>query len=222
MRCAFITLVIVLTVIFMTANLPEAAADSASDFLKGIFSGSEAKDSKEIKASKNVSTFDIRGIKLGMTIEDIRSLFPKAEIKVDKIIYVTKGFDRKITVLEREEKNTPRSEIEIDIANEQWGHGAIKIKYLSQFSRSSRSEFMQMKNKLIEKYGEPTTERLKTGKKSTPWDACYGLCDYRISACGEYMKIELTYDSLRIELANTCPEKQFEKGTRLNPGNVKF
>lgn len=207
MKILVVLVVAVCTVIlFMCENSDAGRSSQEEDAYEGV-------------ETKDVSTFDIRGIKLGMTIQEIRKLFPKAEIKVENIPDPAKSalgyIDKKVTILERAGINSPNIEIKVDMANKQWGQGAIKIEYRAIYSDARISELEDIKEGLIKKYGKPANS-IDNRKR---WQANYSSGGKN---CGVSMKILLRPNNLHLELVNRCPEESYRKGTRLNPGNVKF
>jgi len=118
-----------------------------------------------VLASTTIENFDIKGIKLGMSAEEIKSAFP--QISIEKFNPEEMGLAEILT------KYFLRSGmLQASIAKEQYGSGTFCVSYTEFVKTVDPSTFLTgFKNDLVAKYGKPQYENLDRGQN---YFACWG------------------------------------------------
>jgi len=118
-----------------------------------------------VLGSTTVENFDIKGIKLGMSAEEVKSAFPQMSIEkfspeeMGKAEILTKYFLRS-------------GMMQANIAKEQYSSGAFSVSYTEFVKTVDPSSFLTgFKNDLVAKYGKPQYENLDRGQN---YFACWG------------------------------------------------
>lgn len=188
--------------------------------------GNEQKDSKKEPAKESykpeypqqepvkeldVTNFDIRGVKLGMSLRDIKQLFPNAEIKI------VRDYSKQESFLDKEVRLTfpndkLHSMIDIKLPKSQWSKGATDIYYRSDVP--NRSDVI---SKIINKFGQPTVFK---NEDRWMWWGCYGnICEQNPSRlrkigtprrqCGKYMNAYVKNKEFILKLVDECPMAKY-------------
>jgi hypothetical protein len=189
-----------------------------------------------VLAETTVENYDIKGIKLGMSAEEVKIAFPQMSIEefnpgeVGMAVILTKYFLRS-------------SMMQASIANDKYGSGTFSVSYTEFVKKDDPSMFLtEFKNDLVAKYGKPQYEDLDRGQN---YFACWGdgcnknlnnerlrkvdnqyLYIYRgIIKPGKYLIAHFINDNIkpRVELSlfDTAPYVNYlEKEKKMFPGTT--
>lgn len=160
------------------------------------FACSESK-TNIFKKETDVSEFDIRGIKLGMSTDEVKTISPKLECGQEQesskpyLEYYCTYSDNDIEV----------KRILVEFAKNPYGKGAHSISYIIPKTQS----LSEVKGKLLKKYGSPDliseTEQIFT--------ACWGSC--KNTTKGKFLHVNVLNDGVYISLIDNTPRLLYEK-----------
>jgi hypothetical protein len=160
----------------------------------------------------DVSNFDVNGIKLGMSEEEVRTLFQSAKISALEVggkTFLKSKF--KITI----KADKTFSNITVSIADAKYGRGVIKVEYITDFERNESLLVADMKMKIQNKYGKPSDE---SSEMQEVWHACYGNCN----SFGKWLRVYLEPSKLYLTLNDGQPEILWQKEKQVKPEDIKF
>jgi hypothetical protein len=170
------------------------------------------KDAVIKPAPIDVSNFDVNGIKLGMSEEEVRTLFPSAKnsaLELGENTFLKSKF--KITI--KDDKTF--SNITVSIANAKYGHGVIKVEYITDFERNESLLFADIKVKIQKKYGKPNDE---SSEMQEVWHACYGNCN----SLEKWLRVYLDSSKLYLTLNDGQAEVLWDKEKQVKSEDIKF
>lgn len=124
--------------------------------------------------SQSVESFDIKGIKLGMGVNEVRSAFPQIEYFYDK----SSSFGRRwfdISKFTTQISLPNDASLFVDFTDKPYGSGAFEIRYKKILHDAvSPSAFLPgFKNDIIARYGKPKYEQ----ELAQYYFACWGACN---------------------------------------------
>jgi hypothetical protein len=118
-----------------------------------------------VLASTTVENFDIKGIKLGMSVEDVKSVFPQMSIE-----QISPGEVGMAEILTKYFLHSGM--MQASIVKEKYGSGTFSVSYTEFVKKVDPSMFLTgFKNDLVAKYGKPQYENLDRGQN---YFACWG------------------------------------------------
>lgn len=192
-------------------------------------------------AQTDVANFNVKGLKLGMTIEEIKGVSPELKIEKPKTtsssitpppyIPVGKiGLVSKVAYLHARINNNIEEQYTVYIAEDKFGRGAFEILYILS-SYAHLGDLTAIKDSAIKKYGNPTYEkptyrnlrskRTKERKETlTEYYACYGECSPK--QCGNKLEVNLSRNGIRLSLLNSCIEANFKQSQKVKESDIRF